>query len=92
MTAARSADSVAAVSNYLQTLVSKLGISQSSAMKESNDMSRIIDILVQFRSEIRNSAIAKDTKDIESLKACDNVRKSLLDCGVDIRVREIEFN
>ncbi|XP_014212400.2 probable cysteine--tRNA ligase, mitochondrial [Copidosoma floridanum] len=84
-TVARDSASVAAVSSYLQRLISKLGITQSTALKQSCDLSNVLDIFIDFRNDIRNKAIEKDVKDVESLKACDNVRKRLSDCGVDLR-------
>lgn len=60
--------------------------------KQSNDISHVLDITVAFRNEIRAIALAKSEKDVESLKACDNLRKKLSDFGVDIRVRhDLDF-
>ncbi|XP_001601176.1 probable cysteine--tRNA ligase, mitochondrial [Nasonia vitripennis] len=87
-TAARETGSIAAVSNYVQSVISKLGISQSMGSKQSNDISHVLDITVAFRNEIRSIALAKSEKDVESLKACDNLRKNLSDFGVDIRDRQ----
>ena len=50
-------------------------------------MPKVIDILVEFRNEMRIRALNRSEKDIESLKACDHVRKRLSDYGVDIKVK-----
>ncbi|XP_058807933.1 probable cysteine--tRNA ligase, mitochondrial isoform X2 [Phymastichus coffea] len=81
----RSPASVAAVSNYVQTFMSKLGFKKHQSSTENNDISKILDHVVDFRNEVRAKALAKNEKDIEILKSCDSFRKNLSGCGVDIR-------
>ena len=64
-----------------------MGIQNSLNKKKDNNLPKILDILTDFRSEIRNRALEKDNRDIETLKACDRVRSSLQICGVELKVK-----
>lgn len=68
--------------------MSKLGITKPKSSIDSNDVSKLVDLIIDFRNEVRARALARTEKDIDSLKACDNLRKSLSECGVDIRVNK----
>lgn len=83
---ARNVKSIVAVSNYLQSLLSKLGISKAVETQKKDETSNLLEILVDFRAQVRNKALESKVKDTELLKACDSVRKNLSNVGVDIRV------
>ncbi|XP_011502686.1 PREDICTED: probable cysteine--tRNA ligase, mitochondrial [Ceratosolen solmsi marchali] len=87
-TAARSIETVAAVSNYIQSIFAKLGISYLKTSDMNNNISNILDTLVEFRRNVRNKSLMANTKDIELLKLCDDVRTKLTSCGVEIRVKD----
>ncbi|KAL7296928.1 hypothetical protein TKK_0009369 [Trichogramma kaykai] len=81
----RDPGSVAAASNYVQTFISKLGIKLSSERQSRRDLSNILDILINFRHDVRLQA--KKDKNMELLQSCDTVRTSLSNCGIDVRDR-----
>ncbi|KAJ8673464.1 hypothetical protein QAD02_004726 [Eretmocerus hayati] len=80
----RSPGAVAAVSTYIHSFTKKLGIFSNSNAKGHSDVSKLLDVIVEFRQELRTTAMERN-KDIELLKACDTLRKNLSSCGVDIR-------
>ncbi|TGZ53489.1 Cysteinyl-tRNA synthetase, mitochondrial [Temnothorax longispinosus] len=77
---------VAAVSNYLSNILSKLGISQSTkSTAENRQVEDIIDHFLNFRRAVRIRALEQNPKDTILLKECDNVRKCLSTCGITVK-------
>ncbi|XP_024883349.1 cysteine--tRNA ligase, mitochondrial [Temnothorax curvispinosus] len=77
---------VAAVSNYLSNILSKLGISQSTkSTAENRQVEDIIDHFLNFRKAVRIRALEQNPKDTILLKECDNVRKCLSTCGITVK-------
>ncbi|KAF7998247.1 hypothetical protein HCN44_009645 [Aphidius gifuensis] len=88
-TGARSADCIAAVSQYVDKVLKSFGIVNSQEVILANDdkINQIVDTLVNFRSTIRNKALKdfKDQQQKELLTICDDARKNLSDCGIKIK-------
>ena len=80
----RGIPAVAAVSNYISTMCSKLGISYSTVADEHRT-NTIIEYFVKFRNTIRNRAIEQEAKDKILLAACDEARLNLLASGITIK-------
>ncbi|XP_043476848.1 probable cysteine--tRNA ligase, mitochondrial [Leptopilina heterotoma] len=84
----RNPSAVASVSNYITTVLTKLGLESYKATEENQFvLTEILDNFVAFRKSIRTKAL-EDPKDINTLKMCDEVRQNLLSCGIQIKVSE----
>ncbi|XP_018360959.1 PREDICTED: probable cysteine--tRNA ligase, mitochondrial [Trachymyrmex cornetzi] len=80
---------VAAVSNYLSNILSKLGISRSTKLTvENRQMEDIIDHFLNFRMIVRIRALEQNPKDTILLKECDNARKCLSTCGITLKDKQ----
>ncbi|KAM9977912.1 hypothetical protein ACTFIR_011789 [Dictyostelium discoideum] len=79
---------ISAIAEYITYIFSVFGLTESSTASSmigfgsagkgniEEEMTPILNALTQFRSEVRASAIAKDTTSI--LKTCDNLRDEVL--------------
>ncbi|XP_011648129.1 probable cysteine--tRNA ligase, mitochondrial isoform X1 [Pogonomyrmex barbatus] len=77
---------VAAVSNYLSSTLSKLGMSRSTKLTIDNrQIEDIIDHFLNFRRAVRIRALEQNPKDTVLLKECDNARKCLNTCGIVVK-------
>lgn len=73
--------SIIAITNYIIELLEMFGVTlESPAIKTSQD--EMINLLVNFRRDVRNSALLKKDKDL--LKLCDSVRDVLRECNIHI--------
>ncbi|KAK1132805.1 hypothetical protein K0M31_014177 [Melipona bicolor] len=80
---------VAAVLNYVTTMLSKFGISNRS---EANDhkINNVIQCLMKFRQTVRNKVLEQNVKDKTLLTACDKVRSELTACGIIVKDHKTE--
>lgn len=89
--AARSADCVAAVSEYVFKVLKALGIGNNhEANEDDGKINQVVDTLVDFRDLVRNKSLdnlKQGGGDKKLLTACDDVRKNLAACGIKIKAR-----
>ncbi|XP_015125022.1 probable cysteine--tRNA ligase, mitochondrial isoform X2 [Diachasma alloeum] len=85
----RDAPCIAAAAIYVERVLRDLGIcmgEESLQAGESDGKFRnVVDDFVKFRTIVRNKALEMRVKDKELLGACDDVRKSLANCGVKVK-------
>lgn len=82
----KSVSAIAAVSNYVSNILSKLGISRSTmSMAENRQVKDIIDNFLNFRMTVRTRALEQSPKDTILLKECDNARTNLSTCGIIVK-------
>ncbi|XP_016917911.1 probable cysteine--tRNA ligase, mitochondrial isoform X2 [Apis cerana] len=75
---------IVAVLNYISTIFSKFGISNSSTIND-NKINNLIECLIKFRHIVRNKVLEHDVKDKTLLIACDKIRSELSTYGIIIK-------
>nr|CAH7714668.1 unnamed protein product [Callosobruchus chinensis] len=75
--------SVLAVKNFVTSILSTFGVEFKSEAKSNEDSSEIVNILNEFRQNVRITGIEK--KDKQILHLCDDVRDNLKKHGIIIR-------
>ncbi|XP_056641171.1 probable cysteine--tRNA ligase, mitochondrial [Diorhabda sublineata] len=75
--------SVLSVRNFVTNILEMFGLNLNNSIRVSNDSSNIIDILSEFRKEVRTIGLANKNENL--LKLCDNVRSKAKDCGVTFK-------
>lgn len=83
---ARDLSCIAAVLNFTSTIFSKLGFNPSNRQLEVEKMNKVLDTFVEFRNEVRVNLLDKNFDKAQLLNSCDNVRTTLAQHGVHIRV------
>lgn len=84
---ARSTTAVATVSNYLTTVLSKLGLLDSTNVEGTQfNLTEVVETFVKFRESVRSKALEDPKTNKEVLKACDEARNNLIACGIQIKV------
>ncbi|XP_033335585.2 cysteine--tRNA ligase-like protein, mitochondrial isoform X1 [Megalopta genalis] len=81
----RSIPAISAVSDYVSTMFSKLGIGRSE-MADENKVNNLIEYFIKFRKIVRNRAKETNVSDKVLLSACDEARNDLSKCGVLVKV------
>ncbi|XP_078034083.1 cysteine--tRNA ligase-like protein, mitochondrial isoform X2 [Augochlora pura] len=84
-TTSRSIPAISAVSNYVSTMFSMLGIERSEVLDECK-VNDLIEYFIKFRKTVRNRARNTNVPDKVLLSACDEVRVDLAKCGVIVKV------
>ncbi|XP_033227492.1 probable cysteine--tRNA ligase, mitochondrial [Belonocnema kinseyi] len=83
---ARSTTAVATVSNYLTTVLSKLGLLDSTNLEGTQfNLTQVVETFVKFRESVRSKALEDPKTNKEVLKACDEARNNLIACGIQIK-------
>lgn len=82
---------IATVLNYISTIFSKFGISNSSTINDDK-INNLIECLIKFRHIVRNKVLEHDVKDKALLIACDKIRSELSTYGVTIKVLYSIYN
>ncbi|KZC06253.1 Cysteine--tRNA ligase, mitochondrial [Dufourea novaeangliae] len=80
---------ISVVSNYVSTMLLKLGIGQFEVADEYNN-NNIIEYFVKFRRAVRKRATEQNVFDKVLLTACDEARTDLSTCGVIIKDSKTE--
>ncbi|KAJ8920392.1 hypothetical protein NQ315_005258 [Exocentrus adspersus] len=76
--------SVTAVSNFVSSTLSLFGVYYNdTASSSSEDFIKVMNVLNNFRQEVRLIGIQNKDKDV--LKICDNVREKLKDSGITVK-------